>query len=130
MNPVKKNELIDILSNRLNIDIDILEPIINQYWKDVFQVIYECKEPNIFIPGLGTLYTKTWILDKKIEKLMQYIAYIGQPKTLQAYKLHQIKHDELNVLLELKEKMNIQLERKKNIRQLRHEFETKDTLGA
>lgn len=119
MKPIKRNPIVKKTAEKLNLNQELVNSIVLQYWKYVHNQMSQVKHTHIQVPNLGTFIVKPWSLENKIARLQRLIEAIGAPKTLQQYSILKEKYDQLDKLLDLKEKVTILDQEKTKIKNQR-----------
>jgi len=119
LKPTKRNQIVKKTAEKLNLNQELVDSVIVQYWKYVHNQMSQVKHTHIQVPNLGTFIVKPWSLENKIARLQRLIEAIGAPKTLQQYSILKEKYDQLDKLLDLKEKVTILDQEKTKIKNQR-----------
>ena len=72
MKPKKSKEFIPEVSKELDISQNIVEAVVQMYWKDVWENITNLSSPKIHIENLGDFNIKHWVIEKEINKCEGY----------------------------------------------------------
>jgi nucleoid DNA-binding protein len=123
LRPTKRNQIVKKTAQKLNVSEEIVDSVIVQYWKYVHNQMSQVTHTHIQVPNLGTFVVKPWSLENKIARLQRLIETIGAPKTLQQYSILKDKYDQLDKLLDLKEKVATLETEKAEIKNQRKNYE-------
>jgi len=126
LKPTKRNPIVKKTAEKLNLNQELVDSVIVQYWKYDHYPMYEVKHTHIQVPNLGTFVVKPWSLENKIARLQRLIESIGAPKTLQQYSILKDKYDQLDKLLDLKEKVAMLEQEKSEIKNQRKQDEQRN----
>lgn len=126
MKPTKRNPIVKKTAEKLNLNQELVDSVIVQYWKYVHNQMSQVKHTHIQVPNLGTFVVKPWSLENKIARLQRLIESIGAPKTLQQYSILKDKYDQLDKLLDLKEKVTMLEQEKSEIKNQRKQDEQRN----
>lgn len=120
MNPKKAKDLIPNVVQETGYSLPIVEAVVRQYWKEIWENTVKIDSPKIHIDNLGDLNIKHWILDKEIEKKK---VYISKPNARMNYATRKkIEED-----IQLFEKVKTQLEEEKQRKEFIHEHKRNKT---
>lgn len=128
MVPKKANTLVKAAAEANKVSNQLAEDIISFYWKAVKTSVISMKSPNIYIEKLGTLKIKTWAIPKAelhYEELIQRYEKIQESKiTMQNYEILKELRLRQSKLLNLKQLVLEEEERKKDKKIERNEYKT------
>lgn len=126
MTPKKVKTIINKTSEDLNISESIIDDVISFYWKQVRNSIVEVKNDSLKINGLGTFNVKSWklngIIDKYEKNIKSLEKYNNKYMTFQRHAILANTKKRLEKLQALKEKINKEKLRKKEIKEKRKEY--------
>ena len=88
MNPKKVKVLYNIVSEDLNIKTELVEDLIEFYYKEVRSLLSNLKSPRINVDGLGQFVVKPGVVIKSIEHIDRVISN-HDTSTFKAY--HNLK---------------------------------------
>jgi len=121
MNPLKRKELTRELSLDLDIEFEKVDMVVRLYYFEIQKMMSSCEHVNIKIPELGTLNALDYRLNKKIEKLEAIKESVDPLKSLRSYTIVNEINKDLHSLTSLKEKVDSEKQRKKEIKQQRND---------
>ena len=90
MNPKKAKTFILPTAKKLNVDSELVESLMDYYWKEVRRSLSELKAPRISIANFGTFRIKSWKLD---EQRMKYQYYLDKNPDDLTFSRHRIRTD-------------------------------------
>lgn len=90
MNPKKAKTFILPTAKKLNVDSELVESLMDYYWKEVRRSLSELKAPRISIANFGTFRIKSWKLD---EQRMKYQYYLDKNSDDLTFSRHRIRTD-------------------------------------
>lgn len=121
MNPLKRKDLTRELSLDLDIEFEKVDLVVRLYYFEIQKMMSSCEHVNIKIPELGTLNALDYRLNKKIEKLEAIKESVDPLKSLRSYTIVNEINKDLHSLTSLKEKVDSEKQRKKEIKQQRND---------
>lgn len=121
MNPLKRKDLTRELSLDLDIEFEKVDMVVRLYYFEIQKMMSSCEHVNIKIPELGTLNALDYRLNKKIEKLEAIKESVDPLKSLRSYTIVNEINKDLHSLTSLKEKVDSEKQRKKEIKQQRND---------
>ena len=111
MKPKKSSELYKQVSEDLNIDQDLVESLIEFYYKDVRKLLTNLSYPRINIDGLGHFVARHGIVNKAIDRISKGLEN-HDTSTFKAYHNKKAMEIKLNLLESLKKKIDAEFTRK------------------
>lgn len=120
MNPLKRKDLTRELALDLDIDFEKVDMVVRLYYTEVQKMMSSCEHVNIKLPELGTITALDYRIDKKIERLEGIKAHTDPLKSLRSYSIVNEINKDLTLLNGLKEKVDSEKLRKKEIKQKRN----------
>jgi len=111
MKPKKSSELYKQVSEDLNIDQDLVESLIEFYYKDVRKLLTNLSYPRINIDGLGHFVARHGIVNKAIDRISKGLEN-HDTSTFKAYHNKKAMEIKLNLLESLKKKIDVEFTRK------------------
>jgi hypothetical protein len=111
MKPKKSSELYKQVSEDLNIDQDLVESLIEFYYKDVRKLLTNLSYPRINIDGLGHFVARHGIINKAIDRISKGLEN-HDTSTFKAYHNKKAMEIKLNLLESLKKKIDAEFTRK------------------
>jgi hypothetical protein len=126
MNPKKAKSYINIISKDLNEDVDLLECLIDFYYKECRNALSNLKYNRLNIDGLGHFKSRNNLIKKSIDKINKDLNG-HDTSTFKAYYNKKTLEDKLKLLNNLIELNNIEVERKDKFKQKKNE--SKKNLG-
>lgn len=118
MRVLKKKDLFPIVAKENKIDQEIVESVVNFYWKEVITAIREFKHLNILLPEIGEMRFSRTKLESAMERIKNYMTHF--PEDSERYKLAQRKLDRLAKLIEIRQ---AEYDKRENVRQKRDKYE-------
>jgi len=109
MNPKKVKVLHNIVSEDLNIKTELVEDLIEFYYKEVRSLLSNLESPRINIDGLGQFVVKSGVVIKSTEYITKIIDS-HDTSTFKAY--HNLKGIEQK--LDLLNKLTVKIKQEKN----------------
>lgn len=134
LNPKKPKEFIPQVAKELNVSEQLVNSIIDFYWKKIKQSLLTCELPNVKIAGLGTFKAKHWKLPDLLYKYemieKKYKALTDNPETASFQKFAILKETEqrLEILNKLKVLVDQDQEKEKQIKHKRYVAKTKNNM--
>ncbi len=129
MKPKKSSELYKQVSEDLNIDQDLVESLIEFYYKDVRKLLTNLSYPRINIDGLGHFVSRHGIVNKAIDRISKGLEN-HDTSTFKAYHNKKAMEIKLNLLESLKKKIDVEFTRKiEFLKTKNNESSTQSNLG-
>ena len=104
MKPKKSSELYKQVSEDLNIDQDLVESLIEFYYKDVRKLLTNLSYPRINIDGLGHFVSRHGIVNKAIDRISKGLEN-HDTSTFKAYHNKKAMEVKLDLLIKLHSKI-------------------------
>lgn len=104
MNPRKAKRIYDIVSEDLNIKKDLVEDLVEFYYKDVRKLLTNLEYPRINIDGLGQFVVKPKVVSTSIDKITKSLDN-HDTSTFKAYHNKKGMENKLEQLLKLSSKL-------------------------
>lgn len=104
MNPRKAKRIYDIVSEDLNIKKDLVEDLVEFYYKDVRKLLTNLEYPRINIDGLGQFIAKPKVVSASIDKITKSLDN-HDTSTFKAYHNKKGMENKLEQLLKLSSKL-------------------------
>lgn len=111
MNPKKAKSYINIISEDLNEDVELLECIIDFYYKECRNVLSNLKYNRLNIDGLGHFKCRNNLVKKSIDKINKDLSS-HDTSTFKAYYNKKNLEEKLKLLTNIEELNNIEIKRK------------------
>lgn len=112
MKPLKSKDLIPEVANELGLPIYIVDAIVKEYWKDVWENLTSLSAPKVHIENLGDFNIKYWLLDKEIQKCE---GFLTSPRTKDKIIAGLKIKDRINLLENIKDEIDKENQRKEFI---------------
>jgi nucleoid DNA-binding protein len=106
MNPKKVKKIYEIVSEDLNINKDLVEDLVEFYYKDVRKLLTNLEHPRINIDGLGQFVAKPKTVSNAIEKINKSFDKLDT-STFKAYHNKKSIENKLELLLNLSSKLEL-----------------------
>ena len=104
MNPRKAKRIYEIVSEDLNIKKDLVEDLVEFYYKDVRKLLTNLEYPRINIDGLGQFVAKPKVVSTSIDKITKSLDN-HDTSTFKAYHNKKGMENKLEQLLKLSSKL-------------------------
>lgn len=104
MNPRKAKRIYEIVSEDLNIKKDLVEDLVEFYYKDVRKLLTNLEYPRINIDGLGQFVAKPKVVFTSIDKITKSLDN-HDTSTFKAYHNKKAMENKLELLLKLNSKL-------------------------
>lgn len=104
MNPKKVKKIYDIVSEDLNIKKDLVEDLVEFYYKDVRKLLTNLEYPRINVDGLGQFVAKPKAVEGSIDKITKSLDN-HDTSTFKAYHNKKAMENKLELLLKLSSKL-------------------------
>lgn len=111
MNPKKSKKIYELVSEDLNIKQELVEDLVEFYYKEVRMLLSNLKNPRINIDGLGQFVAKPMIIKKAIDKLHKVLDE-HDTSTFKAYHNKKAMENKLELLKNLSLKLSEQATKK------------------
>ena len=111
MKPKKSNQLYRQVSEELNVDHDLVESLVEFYYKDVRGLLTNLSYPRINIDGLGHFVARHGVVNKAIDQISQRLEN-HDTSTFKAYYNKKAMEEKHELLVSLKSKIDKEFERK------------------
>lgn len=115
MNPKKAKTVLKDLHYELDLEENLVNDILDFYWQHVRKTIVTAAHPRINIENLGIFQVKYKSLDKTITKYDNAINKLGT-ENFNKYTKYDNMKSRLDILLKLKEEMQVEKGRKYQIK--------------
>ena len=115
MNPKKAKTALKDLHYELDLEENLVNDILDFYWQHVRKTIVTAAHPRINIENLGVFQVKYKSLDKTITKYDNAITKLGT-ENFNKYTKYDNMRSRLDILLKLKEEMQVEKGRKYQIK--------------
>ena len=126
MNPKKVKVFIDEIGNKLKEDPNLIEALVDFYYKECRSILSNLKDTRLNIEGLGHFVSKGNYIKKSIDKYKKVLKN-HDTSTFSAYYNKKTIEDKLELLIKLMELHNLEQERKDNYKKIKNEF--KENMG-
>jgi len=100
MNPKKINNLYTVVAEDLNLKVDLVEDLIEYYYKEIRKMLTNLEYPRINIDGLGQFVVKPKTVSNTIEKISKSLNN-HDVSTFKAYHNKKAMENKLELLLKL-----------------------------
>lgn len=104
MNPKKVKKIYDVVSEDLNIKKDLVEDLVEFYYKDVRKLLTNLEYPRINVDGLGQFVAKPKAVTGTIDKITKSLDD-HDTSTFKAYHNKKAMENKLELLLKLSSKL-------------------------
>ena len=104
MNPRKAKRIYEIVSEDLNIKKDLVEDLVEFYYKDVRRLLTDLEYPRINVDGLGQFVAKPKTVTNAIERIDKALQQ-HDTSTFKAYHNKKAIEHKLDLLLKLNLKL-------------------------
>jgi len=111
MNPRKPKRIYQEVAEELNIDKDLVEDLVEFYYKDVRSLLSNLEYPRINIESLGHFVSKPKMVYGSIEKISRILKE-HDTSTFKAYHNKKALENKLELLLKLNLKIQDQTEKR------------------
>lgn len=134
MNPKKPKNFTFPVANNLGLPEELVEKVVEYYWKAVRTALTECKDSYIKLHGLGTFRAKPWKLPEVITKyeniINKYKRIIeeGQKISFQRFAIMKELEERLVELYKLKNMIKEEEDKKLKVKEKRNAKGTKKNL--
>jgi nucleoid DNA-binding protein len=128
MIPKKANKLYKQLSEDLNIEEDLVDKFIEQYYKEIRSALVNLKYPRINVEGLGHFVVRHGLVSNHIPRFTKDLLS-HDTTTFTAYHTKKGLELKLNQLIMLEEKIKVEEQRKDKFKKTKNESSTKNNLG-
>jgi len=116
LKPKKVKDLIPELSQKLQLSELEIKSVLDIYWDNLRKNLSSIENNHVYLKGLGTMYLKPWMVEKKI-KMNEHIIdrYIQNPTSGGLTILNSLMKDNLK-LNDAKERLTEESIKKENIK--------------
>jgi hypothetical protein len=129
MKPKKSNQLYRQVSEELNVDQDLVESLVEFYYKDVRGLLTNLSFPRINIDGLGHFVARHGVVNKAIGQISQRLEN-HDTSTFKAYYNKKSMEERHKLLVALKAKIDKEFERRiEFLKAKNNEGSTESNLG-
>ncbi len=104
MNPKKAKRIYEIVSEDLNIKKDLVEDLVEFYYKDVRKLLTNLEHPRINVDGLGQFVSKPKAVSGSIDKITKSLDN-HDTSTFKAYHNKKAMEVKLDLLTKLQSKI-------------------------
>jgi flagellar biosynthesis chaperone FliJ len=115
LNPKKAKIVLNDLYYELGLEENLVNDILDFYWQHVRKTIVTAAQPRINIENLGIFQIKYKALDKTITKYENAINKLGT-ENFNKYTKYDNMKSRLDILLKLKEEMQLEKQRRYQIK--------------
>ena len=128
MVPKKSNKIYQIVSEDLNIQGNLVEDIVQFYYKELRSKMSSLSHTRINVEGLGHVIVKSKIVKKAIIRYEKGLVN-HDTSTYNAYHNKRAMEEKLVLLKNIAQKLDTDLAERKQFNQLKNESSTKSNLG-
>jgi hypothetical protein len=128
MVPKKSNKIYQIVSEDLNIQGNLVEDIVQFYYKELRSKMSSLSHTRINVEGLGHMIVKSKIVKKAITRYEKGLVN-HDTSTYNAYHNKRSMEEKLILLKEVAQKLDKDLEERKQFNQLKNESSTESNMG-
>jgi hypothetical protein len=125
LNPKKPNQLIKEVSEELNLPQPQVDDIVSFYWAAIRKYMEAGEEPLLDVESLGVFYVKRTSLNKQIQKNEEYLKFLN-PANISRFNFYIETQKKLKRFKALTEKMDINVQAKKDFKQKKKNDAKKD----
>jgi nucleoid DNA-binding protein len=125
LNPKKPNQLIKEVSEELNLSQSQVDDIVSFYWAAIRKYMEAGEEPLLDVENLGLFYVKRTSLNKQIQKNEEYLKFLN-PANISRFNFYIETQKKLKRFKALTEKMDINVQAKKDFKQKKKNDAKKD----
>jgi 4-alpha-glucanotransferase len=104
MNPRKAKRIYEIVAEDLNLNKDLVEDLVEFYYKDVRKLLTNLEYPRINVDGLGQFVAKPKVVSGSIEKITKSLDD-HDTSTFKAYHNKKAMEVKLDLLIKLHSKI-------------------------
>tara|TARA_R100000278_G_C5466822_1_gene162987 strand:- start:559 stop:945 length:387 start_codon:yes stop_codon:yes gene_type:complete len=115
MNPKKSKEFIQEISEDLNIDTDLVEDLVDFYYKECRDVLSNLKHIRLNIEGLGHFISRPNLIKKAISRYTKALSN-HDTSTFAAYYNKKNLENKLELLKNTMKQHNLEKEKKENFK--------------
>lgn len=129
MPPKKAKDLVKPAAEELRLSVDLVQDVIDFYWKEVRKSLSELRAPRVVVSNFGSFQIKVSKLpDHKKRYEGQVNSYKPENMTFQKHKIKEDLELQLGRINKIIETVEADTNRKKEIRKKRYAEKTKDNL--
>jgi 4-alpha-glucanotransferase len=128
MNPKKSSTLYKELAEELNVPTDLVEDLIQVYYKNLRTELTGLTNPRINVEGLGQFVARPALVKKSIIRFKK-ILESHDTSTFRAYYNKKMLEDKVELLENLDEKLDEEKLKKETFKKTKNESSTKSNLG-
>lgn len=128
MVPKKSSKIYKIVSEDLNIQENLVEDIVQFYYKDLRSKISNLSHTRINIDGLGHMVAKFKIVTSAIDRYQKGLVN-HDTSTFNAYHNKKAMEEKLVLLKQIAVRLKEDLDQRKQFNKLKNEGSTKSNLG-
>jgi nucleoid DNA-binding protein len=125
LNPKKPNQLIKEVSEELKLPQSQIDDIVSFYWAAIRKYMEAGEEPLLDVESLGVFYVKRTSLNKQIQKNEEYLKFLN-PANISRFNFYIETQKKLKRFKALTEKMDINVQAKKDFKQKKKNDAKKD----
>lgn len=126
MKPKKAKEFIPQVAKELNLSEDIVEAVTSSYWREVWVSLTNLVDIKVHVHNFGDFNIKHWRLDPELQKL-HAIQSTSTLKAPQRYKAGLKVAESIELINNLKDKLEDERQRKEFTKEHRQAMETNST---
>jgi len=128
MNPKKSTKLYKAFSEETSFEENLVESLLESYYKEVRFCLTNLVHPRINIEGLGHVIAKTTVVSKSIEKIKKVLDN-HDTSTFNAYHNKKSMEIKLEKLLSLQELIETEKTRKQTFKTKKNESSSESNMG-
>lgn len=129
MPPKKAKDLVKPTAEKLELNVELVQDVIDFYWKEVRKSLSELRAPRIVVANFGSFQIKTSKLPNQKKKYEDiFNSYKPEEMTFQKHKIKEDIQVQLDRLNKITQTVEDDANRKKEIRIKRYAEQTKDNL--
>jgi hypothetical protein len=118
--PKKPKDFFKPTADKLGLSEELVEKIVDIYWKEVRKALSSLRAPRITIANFGSFKVKHWIIDEQVKGYKEYLEK-NQPENM-TFNKHRIRADMEQRIIEIeamREMVKKDLEKKNSKKQER-----------
>lgn len=125
MIPKKSNQLYSEVADDLNLPSDLIEDLVQFYYKEVRSNLTGLRHPRINVEGLGQFVAKPGLVRKSIPRYKKYLES-HDTSTFSAYYNKKMLEEKVECLEKLEQMINLEEKKKQEVQKIKDEYTQKN----
>lgn len=125
MIPKKSTQLFKELSEELNTPLELIQDLVEEYYKHIRGNLTNLSHPRINVEGLGQFVAKPGLVRKSIPRFKKYLES-HDTSTFSAYYNKKMLEEKVECLEKLEQMINLEEKKKEDVQKIKDEYTQKN----